>query len=80
MRMQASHGAGKTTGLSLAGQRDAVAALRQALGAQLIETHISFVLLAHGLAYKIKKAVDLGFLDFTTLAQRQLLLRPRNCA
>jgi uncharacterized protein len=71
MRMQASHGAGKTTGLSLAGQRDAVAALRQALGAQLIETHISFVLLAHGLAYKIKKAVDLGFLDFTTLAQRQ---------
>ncbi|MGL6109847.1 MAG: AAA family ATPase, partial [Rubrivivax sp.] len=40
------------------------------LGAELIETHISFVLLAGGLAYKIKKAVNLGFLDFTTLAKR----------
>jgi uncharacterized protein len=40
-------------------------------GAALIETHISFVLLAGGLAYKIKKAVNLGFVDFTTLAQRR---------
>ncbi|HEY8710675.1 MAG TPA: hypothetical protein VIM34_22085, partial [Burkholderiaceae bacterium] len=38
---------------------------------QLIETHISFVLLAGGLAYKIKKAVNLGFVDFTTLALRR---------
>ncbi len=32
----------------------------------LIETHISYVLLTGPYAYKIKKAVNLGFLDFTT--------------
>src|SRR5215510_4158598 len=37
---------------------------------QVIETHISYVLLTGRYAYKIKKAVDLGFLDFTTLAAR----------
>ena len=59
-------------------QRRAVQALLRALDSQhpagtvtLIETHISFVLLAGPLAYKIKKAVDLGFLDFTTLALRR---------
>ena len=36
----------------------------------LIETHISFVLLAGSYTYKIKKAVNLGFLDFTTLKLR----------
>jgi aminoglycoside phosphotransferase family enzyme/predicted kinase len=36
----------------------------------LLETHISYVLLAGSHAYKIKKAVDLGFLDFSTLARR----------
>jgi aminoglycoside phosphotransferase family enzyme/predicted kinase len=55
----------------LEAQRRAVAALCRDLGAQLIETHISFVLLADGDAYKIKKALDLGFLDFRTLAQRR---------
>lgn len=39
--------------------------------ARLIETHASYVLLAGGQAYKVKKAVDLGFLDFRTLAQRR---------
>lgn len=34
------------------------------------ETHISWVLLAGHDAYKIKKAVDLGFLDFSTLELR----------
>ena len=34
------------------------------------ETHISWVLLAGCDAYKIKKAVDLGFLDFSTLEAR----------
>jgi uncharacterized protein len=34
------------------------------------ETHISWVLLAGRDAYKIKKAVDLGFLDFSTLEAR----------
>ena len=40
-------------------------------GVDLIETHISWVLLAGDYAYKIKKPVDLGFLDFTALAARQ---------
>jgi aminoglycoside phosphotransferase family enzyme/predicted kinase len=38
---------------------------------QLIETHISWVLLTGDFAYKIKKPVDMGFLDFSTLALRQ---------
>ena len=37
----------------------------------VIETHISYVLLTGSHAYKIKKAVDLGFLDFTTLSARK---------
>jgi aminoglycoside phosphotransferase family enzyme/predicted kinase len=36
----------------------------------IIETHISFVILTGTFAYKIKKPVDLGFLDFTTLEKR----------
>ena len=39
-------------------------------GVRVIETHISYVLLTGRFAYKIKKAVELGFLDFTTLAAR----------
>ena len=38
---------------------------------QVIETHISWVLLTGPYAYKIKKPVDLGFLDFSTLAKRR---------
>ncbi len=38
---------------------------------RLIETHISWVLLTESLAYKLKKPVKLGFLDFTTLAARR---------
>ncbi len=38
---------------------------------QLVETHISSVLLTGEYAYKIKKPVDLGFLDFTSLADRK---------
>lgn len=38
---------------------------------QLAETHISWVLLTGEFAYKIKKPVDLGFLDFSTLALRR---------
>ncbi|MFE8031956.1 AAA family ATPase [Thiohalocapsa marina] len=36
-----------------------------------IETHISVVLLAGDYAYKLKKPVDLGFLDFSTLERRR---------
>jgi aminoglycoside phosphotransferase family enzyme/predicted kinase len=38
---------------------------------RLIETHISWVLLADTLAFKIKKPVRLPFLDFTSLAARR---------
>ncbi len=37
----------------------------------LLETHISCVLLTGRYAYKLKKPVNLGFLDFTTLAARK---------
>jgi aminoglycoside phosphotransferase family enzyme/predicted kinase len=37
---------------------------------QLHETHISWVILAGPFAYKIKKPVDFGFLDFTTRERR----------
>lgn len=39
-------------------------------GFQVIETHISWVLLTGPYAYKIKKPVNFGFLDFTTLPAR----------
>jgi len=38
---------------------------------RLVQTHISWVLLTGAFAYKIKKPVDLGFLDFSTLARRR---------
>jgi len=38
---------------------------------ELVETHISWVLLTGEFAYKIRKPVNLGFLDFSTLALRQ---------
>ncbi len=38
---------------------------------KLLQTHISYVLLAGDFAYKFKKPVDFGFLDFTTLAKRK---------
>jgi aminoglycoside phosphotransferase family enzyme len=51
----------------------------------LVQTHISFVLLAGDYVYKFKKPVDFGFLDFSTLAKRkhcceqELLLNRRLC-
>jgi len=38
---------------------------------ELAQTHISFVFLTRNFVYKVKKAVDLGFLDFTTLEKRR---------
>lgn len=52
---------------------------------ELLQTHISYVLLAGEFVYKIKKPVDFGFLDFTTLAKRkhfceqELVLNRRLC-
>ena len=40
-------------------------------GFRVIETHISWVLLTGPYAYKIKKPVDFGFLDFTSLQARK---------
>ena len=38
---------------------------------ELVQTHISFVFLTQNFVYKVKKAVNLGFLDFTTLEKRR---------
>ena len=38
---------------------------------QLIQTHISYVLLTGDYAYKLKKPMNFGFLDFSTLEKRQ---------
>jgi hypothetical protein len=47
-----------------------IKALIAAQGCELIETHISWVLLTGQYAYKIKKPVNFGFLDFSTLEKR----------
>lgn len=38
---------------------------------RLEQTHISYVFLTKNFVYKVKKAVDFGFLDFTTLEKRK---------
>jgi uncharacterized protein len=38
---------------------------------ELIQTHISFVFLTKNYVYKVKKAVNFGFLDFSTLEKRR---------
>jgi aminoglycoside phosphotransferase family enzyme len=54
-------------------------------GVELVQTHISWVFLTAGFAYKVKKPVDLGFLNFTTLRRRhhylneELVLNRRLC-
>jgi uncharacterized protein len=47
-----------------------VGALAQELGAQLVETHISWILLAGEIAYKIKKPLHLPFVDYSRLEAR----------
>jgi aminoglycoside phosphotransferase family enzyme len=42
---------------------------------ELVQTQISYVFLADNLVYKIKKPVDFGFLDFTTLEKRHYFCR-----
>lgn len=42
---------------------------------ELVETHISWVILTGEFAYKIKKAVQLDFLDFSTLDRREYFCR-----
>jgi hypothetical protein len=38
---------------------------------EIIETHLSWVLLTGVYAYKIKKPVNLGFVDYSTLERRR---------
>ena len=38
---------------------------------EIVQTHISIVALVGSVVYKIRKPVNLGFLDFTTLEQRR---------
>jgi hypothetical protein len=40
-------------------------------GIRLVETHISWVFITGPFAYKVKKPVDFGFLNFTTLERRR---------
>ena len=62
---------------TVAAARSLVQALRRQLEAmtaqpvELIETHISWVLLGGSLAYKLKKPVRLPFLDYTSLDARR---------
>jgi aminoglycoside phosphotransferase family enzyme/predicted kinase len=42
---------------------------------RLIQTHISYVFLAGEHVYKVKKPVNFGFLDFSTLAKRRYYCR-----
>jgi aminoglycoside phosphotransferase family enzyme/predicted kinase len=42
---------------------------------ELVQTHISYVLLAGDMVYKLKKPLDLGFLNFTTLRRRHYYCR-----
>ncbi|MCC6211654.1 MAG: AAA family ATPase [Burkholderiales bacterium] len=51
--------------------RDPAAYAHPAGRVEVIETHISWVLLAGEFAYKLKKPVRLPFLDFSTLAARR---------
>ena len=52
---------------------------------EVVQTHISWIVLAGSYAYKIKKPVDLGFLDYSTLekrlraCQREVELNRRLC-
>ena len=64
-------------GLSLKAQLLLIQALRSAAifdhpvtSIKVLETHISWVILAGDYAYKFKKAVNFGFLDFSTLQKR----------
>ena len=38
---------------------------------EVVQTHISYIFIAGDDVYKVKKAVDFGFLDFTDLAKRK---------
>jgi hypothetical protein len=75
--MRATHGVSAVASEPMARHAALVAALRSHLQAAtgrpvtLIQTHISSVLLAGEFAYKLKKPVAFGFVDFSSLQARQ---------
>jgi hypothetical protein len=48
---------------------------------QLVQTHVSYVLLTGDYAYKVKKPVNFGFLDYSTLEKNSGLIsgEPGHC-
>ncbi len=58
-----------------AGQQEAAAFLEKLTGGGVVETHASAIFLGEREALKLKKAVSLGFLDFTRLAERERLVK-----
>jgi len=46
--------------------------LKEKLKGELIQTHSSFVIITDDIVYKIKKPVNFGFLDYSTLEKRKL--------
>ncbi len=52
---------------------DATRALKEAFSSQfeILETHLSYVILTGQYAYKIKKPLNLGFNDYTTIEKRK---------
>lgn len=74
----AAYPAETSAGMALADQARLITALQNPAcfphpveDFKVIETHISYVLLTGPYAYKIKKSVNLGFLDFTSLEKRR---------
>jgi uncharacterized protein len=63
--------AGNSLPALIGGLLEAAAYPHPAAAPRLIETHISWVILAGDYAYKIKKPLNLGFLDFSTLERRR---------
>ncbi|MCK6394704.1 AAA family ATPase [Zoogloea sp.] len=57
--------------MSTAPLPDWLARFQARLGAELIETHISWLLLADGFVWKLKKPLSLPFLDYATAEQRR---------
>ena len=45
----------------------------------MLQTHISWIFLAGQYAYKLKKPLDLGFLDFTSLEKRRFFCEQELC-
>lgn len=56
----------------VAGMLEATAYPHPAADLQMIETHLSWVFLAGEFAYKVRKPVKLDFVDFSSLAARQI--------